>query len=174
MNASVVFLRAVNVGGANVCRPATIAKELSRFDIVNIGAVGTFVVRGKVNETALRAALGRKLPFKCEMMICSGNAIAKLIAKDPFVGQPCGADITRFVSIARKRVRAPAPLPVSLPAEGQWLLRIVAVEGQFVLGVYRRHMKAIGYLGRIEKLLGQPLTTRSWSTIEKVAKVLAP
>ena len=41
----VVFLRAVNVGGANLCRPAQIAKQLAKFDIVNIGAVGTFVVR---------------------------------------------------------------------------------------------------------------------------------
>jgi hypothetical protein len=25
-------------------------------------------------------------------------------------------------------------------------------EGQFVFGMYRRHMKTIGYLGRIDKL----------------------
>jgi uncharacterized protein (DUF1697 family) len=39
----VVFLRAVNVGGTNRCQPALIAKQLAKFDIVNIGAVGTFV-----------------------------------------------------------------------------------------------------------------------------------
>ena len=33
-------------------------------------------------------------------------------------------------------------------------------------------MKAIGYLGRIEKLLGGAATTRSWNTIEKVVKIL--
>jgi len=33
-------------------------------------------------------------------------------------------------------------------------------------------MKAIGYLGKIEKILGVPATTRSWSTIEKVVKTL--
>ena len=41
--ASVVFLRVINVGGANRCRPAAIARQLARFDVVNIGAVGTFV-----------------------------------------------------------------------------------------------------------------------------------
>jgi hypothetical protein len=42
-----------------------------------------------------------------------------------------------------------------------------------VLGIYRREMKAIGYLGRIEKILGVSATTRSWTTIQKVAQVLA-
>jgi hypothetical protein len=34
-------------------------------------------------------------------------------------------------------------------------------------------MKAIGYLGKIEKHVGVPVTTRSWSTIERVVKVLS-
>jgi Protein of unknown function (DUF1697). len=42
---SVVFLRAVNVGGANRCRPAELAKQLAKFGAANIGAVGTFLVR---------------------------------------------------------------------------------------------------------------------------------
>ena len=33
-------------------------------------------------------------------------------------------------------------------------------------------MKAIGYLGKIEKLLGVPATTRSWNTIQKVVQIL--
>jgi uncharacterized protein (DUF1697 family) len=33
-------------------------------------------------------------------------------------------------------------------------------------------MKAISYLGKIEKQLGAPVTTRNWNTIEKVAKIL--
>src|SRR5437867_10288816 len=66
----VVFLRAVNVGGANRCQPARIAKQLAKFGVVNIGAVGTFVIREDVSESTLRAAIARQLPFKCEIMIC--------------------------------------------------------------------------------------------------------
>jgi hypothetical protein len=40
-----------------------------------------------------------------------------------------------------------------------------------VLGVYRRQMKAICYLGKIEKLLGVPATTRNWNTMEKIATI---
>jgi hypothetical protein len=78
------------------------------------------------------------------------------------------------VSIAAKPLRLPLPLslPFSLPPAGGWLLKIVAIDDRFVLGVYRRQMKAISYLGKIEKLLGTPVTTRSWNTIEKIVKIL--
>jgi uncharacterized protein (DUF1697 family) len=169
---SVVFLRAVNVGTANRCQPALIAKQLSKLDIVNIGAVGTFVVREKVEESLLRQAIGKKLPFKCEIMICPGREIIKLISKDPFADEPSGPDVTRFASVLHKRVGTGPSVPMSLPSERDWLLRVVAIEGRFVLGVYRREMKAISYLGKLEKLLAVPATTRNWNTIEKVAKIL--
>jgi uncharacterized protein (DUF1697 family) len=168
----VVFLRAVNVGGTNRCQPARIAKQLAKFDIVNIGAVGTFVVRKNVSESVLRAAVARKLPFKCEIMICPAREIIKLLSKDPFSRQPSGPDIVRFVSVLAKRLRALPPLPLSLPSDDDWLLKIITIQGRFVLGLYRRQMKAISYLGKIEKRLGVPVTTRNWNTIEKVAKIL--
>jgi uncharacterized protein (DUF1697 family) len=195
--AQVVFLRAVNVGGTNRCQPALIAKQLAKFDIINIGAVGTFVVGAKVNESILRAAIARKLPFKCEIMICPAREIIKLASKDPFAGQPAGPNITRFVSVAaeplRARIRSDShqtsnlksakgrirrgepqtfDLPLSLPSDDDWLLKVIAIQGRFVLGLYRREMKAISYLGKIEKLLGVPVTTRNWNTIQKIVEIL--
>ena len=168
----VVFLRAVNVGKANRCQPALIAKQLTKFGVVNIGAVGTFVVREDVSKSALRAAIARKLPFKCEIMICPARDIIKLSSKDPFSRQPSGPNITRFVSVLAKRPHALPPLPLSLPSDDDWLLKIIAIQDRFVLGLYRRQMKAISYLGKIEKLLGVAATTRNWNTIEKVAQIL--
>lgn len=168
----VVFLRAVNVGGGNRCQPALIAKQLSKFGVVNIGAVGTFVVRENVSESTLRAAIAKKLPFKCEIMICPASDVIKLASKDPFVRQPTGPDITRFVNILAKRLHSPPALPLSLPSDDNWLLKVIAIQGRFVFGLYRRQMKAISYLGKIEKLLGVPATNRNWNTIEKVAKIL--
>jgi uncharacterized protein (DUF1697 family) len=169
----VVFLRAVNVGGTNLCRPASIAKELAKFDIVNIGAVGTFVVRKNVSESTLRAAIARKLPFKCEIMICPAKAVVDLVKKDSFARQPSGPEITRFVSVLHKSPRKRLPFPLNLPSDKDWLLKVITIQDRFVLGIYRRQMKAISYLGKIEKLLGVPVTTRSWNTIEKVAKIVA-
>ena len=169
---SVVFLRAVNVGKANRCRPAHIARQLAKFGVINIGAVGTFVVREDVSEPALRAAIARKLPFTCEIMICPARDVIKLASKDPFSRQPSGPDITRFVSVLAKPLRAPPAIPLNLPSDDDWLLKIIAIQDRFVLGLYRRQMKAIGYLGKIEKRLGVPTTTRSWNTIQKIVQIL--
>jgi uncharacterized protein (DUF1697 family) len=168
----VIFLRAVNVGGTNRCQPALIAKQLARFDMVNIGAVGTFVVREDVSGSVLRAAIAKKLPFKCEIMICPAHEIIKLASKDPFSKQRSAPNIVRFVSVLAKRLRALPPLPLSLPSDDDWLVKIIAIQDRFVLGLYRRQIKAISYLGKIEKRLGVPVTTRNWNTIEKVAQYL--
>jgi uncharacterized protein (DUF1697 family) len=168
----VVFLRAVNVGKANRCQPALIAKQLSKFGVVNIGAVGTFVVRENVSESTLRAAIAKKLPFKSEIIICPARDIIKLASKDPFARQPLGPDITRFVNVLAKRLPSPPQLPLSLPSDDDWLLKVTAIQDRFVLGLYRRQMKAISYLGKMEKLLGVPATNRNWNTIKKVAEIL--
>src|SRR6184192_3954317 len=111
----VVFLRAVNVGRANRCQPAAIAKQLAKFGVVNIGAVGTFVVREDVSESTLRAAFARKLPFKCEIMICPARDIIRLTSKNPFARQPSGPNVTRFVNVLAKRLPAPPALLLVFP-----------------------------------------------------------
>ena len=50
----VVFLRGVNVGGHKAFRPSVVAKDLAEFDVVNVGAAGTFVVR-KSDQLSLAA-----------------------------------------------------------------------------------------------------------------------
>jgi hypothetical protein len=59
-----------------------------------------------------------------------------------------------------------------LPSSGQWLLKVLVRDGPFVVGLYRRQMKAIGYLGTLDRLFGVPLTTRSWNTMVAIARVL--
>jgi hypothetical protein len=34
-------------------------------------------------------------------------------------------------------------------------------------------MKAIGYLGRLEKVFGVPMTTRSWTTFLAIERILS-
>lgn len=167
-----VFLRGVNVGTANRCHPAAIAKELTKLGVVNIGAVGTFVVREDVSESTLRAAIAKRLPFKCEIMICPAGEIVTLATKAPFADYPASAEITRFANVMHKALRDPPALPLSFPSAEDWQVKVVTIEGRFVLGVYRRNMKAISYLAKLEKQLGVPATTRNWNTIEKVLKVI--
>src|SRR2546429_178981 len=171
---SIVFLRAVNVGKANRCQPAIIAKQLAKFGVINIGAVGTFVVRENVSESALGAAIARKLPFKCEIMICPARDILKLASNDPFAQYPSGPDIIRFVNVLHKRPNKAPCLPLCLPSEDGWVLRVIAIQGRFVLGLYRRQMKAMVSLEKIEKPWGVPATNQNGNTMEKVVKFLTP
>lgn len=167
----VVLLRGVNVGGHRTFRPAKLAEQLQHLDAVNIGAAGTFVIRGSVSQTALRAELATLLPFETHIMICASREIVRLLSREWFSG-PSRPDVVRFVSLLSRAPRAKPTLPIMLPAQGQWLLRVVACDGRFVVGEYRRQMKAIGYLGTLDRIFGAPATTRNWNTITAIAKAL--
>jgi uncharacterized protein (DUF1697 family) len=170
--ALVVFVRGANVGGHRSFRPSALARQLEHFDIVNIGAAGTFVVGRSVTRTRLRAEIARRLPFEAEVMICDGRQISHLVSVDPFAGRPVRPDVVRFVSVLARQPRASPRLPMSLPPRGAWLLKILYRDGRFVVGLHRRHMKVISYLGSLDRLFGVQATTRSWSTMVAVAKVL--
>lgn len=170
--ALVVLLRGVNVGGHRTFRPATLAAQLKHLDAVNVGAAGTFVIRRPVTQAQLRAELARRLPFDSQIVICQGREILRLMSQDHFAGQPVRPDVTRFVSVLSKRPRSAPPMPMTFPSSGKWLMKILARDGRFVFGVYRRHMKVISYLGTLDRLFGVPVTTRNWNTLTAIARVL--
>jgi len=170
--ALVVFLRGVNVGGHRTFRPSVLARELSAYGVVNVGAAGTFVVRKPGPPAKFRAELLRKLPFKAEVVLCDGSDLIRLEMENPFGTESSRPHIVRFVSILSKADRGLASIPCTLPPCGEWFVRVIASKNRFVFGVYRRHMKTIGYLGQIDKLFGVPATTRNWNTIMAIVRIL--
>ncbi len=170
--ALVVFLRGVNVGGHRTFRPSVLAKEMVDHGVVNVGAAGTFVVRNPGPRATLRAELLRRLPFEAEVMFCDGRDLLRLETEDPFATASPRSDLVRFVSILSKPGRSHVRVPVTIPADGEWFVRVIDVRGRFVFGEYRRHMKTIGYLGRIDELFGGPATTRSWNTVLSIVRIL--
>jgi uncharacterized protein (DUF1697 family) len=170
--ALVTFLRGVNVGGYRTFRPSILANELKDYGVVNIGAAGTFVVHKPVSQTRLRSELLRRLPFEAVIMMCTGQELIAAASANPFDGGPAPAKVVRFVSVLAKPPQALPSIPIRLPADGKWLLKIVSRQHRFVFGLYRREMKAISYLGTIDKLFGVPATTRNWNTISAIVKAL--
>ena len=170
--AVVVFLKGVNVGGYRSFRPSELAKQLKRYDVVNIGATGTLVVRKRIARAKLRAELKRRLPFEAEIMMCSGDDILRLVESAPFAGIATNRNIIHFVSVLGKRPGSTASFPLHVPADGPWGVRVMGQQNQFIFGMHRREMKAIGHLARLEKVFGARVTTRSWSTIVAIARVL--
>jgi len=170
--ALVVFLRGVNVGGHRTFRSSALAHQLERYAVVNVGAAGTFVVRNPGKTTAFAAALRRALPFETHVMICDARKLLRAHADRPFGSASARRDVVRFASVLSKAGPLQASLPLRIPRDGKWFVRILGVNHPFVFGEYRRHMKTIGYLGQIDKLVGSPVTTRSWSTIETIVRIL--
>jgi uncharacterized protein (DUF1697 family) len=170
--ALVVFLRGVNVGGHRTFRPSLLARALRDFDVVNVGAAGTFVVRRPGSRAKLRAALVRKLPFATTIVLCDGRDLIRLETEHPFGPELSRPGVVRFVSILARAGRLAAPLPITLPPRGRWLVRVIASDGRFLFGAYRRDMKTIGYLGQLDKLFGARATTRNWNTITAIVKIL--
>ena len=170
--ALIVFFRGINVGGHRAFRPSVLAKQLRSYDAVNVGAAGTLVVRKPGSRAKFLAELRRKLPFEATIAFCNGSDLIRLERDNPFGPEPPPADVVQFVSILSEAARRSVSLPIALPESGEWLVRIIGSKKRLVYGVYRRHMKVIGHLGRIDRLFGTPATTRSWNTILSVLRIL--
>ena len=169
--AQVVFLRAANVGGHQRFQPSALAKELAHLEVVNVGAAGTFVVRGKISRASLRAEILGKLPFEPELMICPGREINTLVSTDAFDGHPTGEDVKRFVSVLEKAPRETPKLPLSQPT-GKWEVQVLGISGRCVLSLRRDLGRKIYPNPLVEKSFGVPATTRNWNTILKILELL--
>src|SRR5271155_622413 len=139
--ALIVFFRGINVGGHRAFRPSVLAKELSIYDAVNVGAAGTLVVRKPGLRTKFLAELRRKLPFEATIACCDGRDLIRLEMDNPFGADPPPADVVQFVSILSQAGRRGVSLPIVLPEGGEWLVRIMGSKNRLVYGVYRRQMK---------------------------------
>jgi uncharacterized protein (DUF1697 family) len=168
--ASVIFFRAVNVGGHQKFRPSKLARELSDFRVVNIGAAGTFVVREQVSPAKLRDEIWRRLPFQPELMICPANEVVKLAGGSWFGDAPANEDIGHFVSVLQQAPRAKPLLPIEQPAGAKWEVRVVALSGRFALSI--RKLGQTYSNAVVEKHFGVPATTRNWNTIVAIRDIL--
>ena len=171
--AHVVFLRAANVGGRNVFRPARLAADLAHLEVVNVGAAGTFVVRGRSSAAAIRREILARLPFALEIAVRPANEVLALVRSDPFRGTAFSKDLRGWVAALGTRPQALPPLPLEKPAGNAWSVRFDRVEGAFALGLWRRRPRGFVFPNQVvEGALGVPATTRWWETLERVAALL--
>ena len=171
--AIVVFVRGANVGGHHRLRPSLVAKKLQRYDVVNVGATGLFVVRNPGSLQRFRSELLRHLPFETHVVACDARDLLALENTISFGDAAEAADIMRFVSVLAAPIRKRLPkMPFGIPANDEWYVRVLGRKKRFVFGLYRRHMRTISYLGRLDIALGVPVTTRNWNTILAVLKIL--
>ena len=175
MNASVVFLRGVNVGGARVFRPKVFSDGLDHLGCINVGAAGTFVIRERIAEAKLRTEFTRRLPFETHMMILKADTIIAIVDRNPFADGKHDKKLRRFGSVMSKApVKIPS-LPLPEPAGAKWLTKLTGVEDKLAWGWWRTldgiHFRDPNML--VEQHLGVKATTRNWNTFEKIREILA-
>jgi uncharacterized protein (DUF1697 family) len=105
--------------------------------------------------------------------MCRGRDILALVSNDPFSREKKDSKTVRFVSVLAQRPRAEPGYPLVIPRAGPWLVKLIGRRERFVLGMYRRHMSTIRYLGTTDDEFDVPVTTRNWNTFTAIAKVLS-
>ncbi len=169
----VVFVRSVNVGRNKRFLPAALAKDMAAFGVVNIGAVGTFVVRNAASASALRSEIARRLPFEAEIMICTDNEIRALVDRDPFSGRRHAADVRELVILLEKKPSNLPKLPIRRPEGEDWQVELFEIDGRFALAHWRPDPKRMIYVDS-KKEIGISGTARSWKTFLAIHRALDP
>jgi uncharacterized protein (DUF1697 family) len=166
----VVLLRAVNVGGSGILRVKDLPAKLPKFQVDNIGAAGTFVVRADSDPEALREEFRRAIGFDTDILVRSSGELARLrtVAASTW-GEPNPAE-KRFVTFLSAKPARTLSLPHSVPDPREWEVRLDALVGVDVLSSShvrgdRRRFYANEVVERLAKV---PSTTRGWETLERV------
>lgn len=166
----IVFLRAANVGGRNVFRPAQLARALEHLEVINVGAAGTFVVRKKASAATIRREILSRLPFETAVAVVPDREVVALVESDPFASVKLSRDRRGWVAVLDGRPRHRPELPVFAPAQRGWSVRFDRVQGRFTLGLWQRRPGGFVFSNQVvEKALGVPATTRWWETLQRVA-----
>jgi uncharacterized protein (DUF1697 family) len=173
--AHVVFLRAANVGGKNVFRPAQLAAALAHLEVVNVGAAGTFVVRAAASATAIRREFLSRLPFEPAIAVRPASELIALVRSAPFKGIAFSKDLRGWAAVMTGKPRSKPSLPLTRPAGKNWSVRFDRIEGPYALGLWQR--RGDGFVSPnqlVEDTLGVPATMRFWETFERVAGLVEP
>jgi uncharacterized protein (DUF1697 family) len=167
----VVLLRAANVGGTRRFLPSAFAKELTGLDVTNLGAAGTFVVRSKITEPLLRAAIERALPFRTDVLIAPAEEIQELVRSAPFSTIPQATK--PYLTVLVEPATVAWSLPHHVPPAPDWDVRVLERRGRYVLSIARRLTERLTYPNPVvEKALHVGATTRGWPTVLAIDKLL--
>ncbi len=176
----VAFLRAVNVGGRGI-----VTKDALRGAFARAGstAVRTFIQSGNVLfdatpdtvDAIVARAQRRLVPVLGTapvIMVRRASDVVRLLRQGPFAGVSAPAPIKRYIVFLLKRpVRRPK-VPFVSAAERLEAVHLRGRECWLLSG--RKPSGMYGFPGLfVEKAHGVPATARNWSTVTRLAELLA-
>lgn len=121
-------------------------------------------------EDAISALVADHFGYPLPAILRPADAVAKMVADDPFSGVD-QKRLTRFVAL----LAADAPPASAFPAPGREAgYRLIDRRDRDLLFVIDRDVvKTPDLMAKLERAFDKRLTTRNWSTMEKVAAALA-
>lgn len=112
-------------------------------------------------EAVLEKRLGRAFPT----LVRPVDALRRLLASDPYVEFRLPPGAKRVVTFLREKPAARPALPIELDGA-----RILRVKGGEVFSAYVPSPRGAVFTILIERTFGKDVTTRTWDTVEKVAR----
>jgi uncharacterized protein (DUF1697 family) len=135
---------------------------LSSGNVVFNARVASDLAIEKKAEGAMKEGLGRSF----FTIVRSRDELRELLDSDPWERFGVAPEAKRVVSFFRKPPR-PAP---TLPIERDGA-RILALRGRELFTAYVPGPSGPVFMAMIEKMFGDEITTRTWGTVRKVARL---
>ncbi len=177
----VVFLRGINVGG-NALVKMTEAKQafesLGFTHVVSVLASGNLVFEAteskpNVLTRQIEDMLARKFGLQATAILRTSWQLSQVTKLNPFCGQELSPQTKLQVTFLDEETKTKSQFPVTLPTSEFKVIQISPSEiwSAVDLSTSARTPELMNFL---EKQFGKGLTTRTLSTVEKIAKILGP
>lgn len=115
----------------------------------------------KKAEAAMEKELGRSF----RVIVRTVDALTAILASDPYKAFRLAPGSKRVVTFLRQPVEAKLSLPIEVDGA-----RILCVTNDEVFTAYVPSPRGPVFMTLLEKTFGNDITTRTWDTIQKVAK----
>jgi uncharacterized protein (DUF1697 family) len=163
------FLRGVMPTNANMAELRRAMQDAGFKDVKTLLGSGNIVFEGPKGsveslERKVEAAIAKGVGKAFLAFVRPVDELRALLASDPFKGVRMKPDSKRIVTLLRK---APATLELPIEKDNARLLRL---EGLHLFTVYGPTPKGPVFMTLIEKAVGKEQTTRTWQTLDNVAR----
>ena len=147
------------------------------FDAAGFTDVKTVLSSGNVVFSA-RKASESSLQRKAEAAMKEGlgqafvtivrplDILREMLASDPYRAFRLSPSAKRIVTFLRDEPRSKLTLPIELESA-----RLLSLNGRELFSAYVPSPKGAVFMALIERTFGKELTTRTWDTVAKVARV---
>ena len=175
--AYVAFLRGINVGGNALIKMTELKKA---FEALGFSKVTPVLASGNVifesdNDLDLKqrieAMLAKRFKIQATAIIRSAPDISALLKSNPFQNPKLSAPTKVQVTFLTEEKNQKAKYPIRIPAQDFEIMQVSSRElvSAVNLAGIARTPELMSFL---EKNFGKNITTRTWNTIEKIAKLL--